>query len=195
MGNKKKINFGRIIIVICTLLFTSTISSHDFITDNISYQLDDDIIDDDYFSDTVTVINNISYKTYKNERFLFSIDFPSDFTVGDMPQNGDGRRFSGKSAELVVSGNWVLEDIHGNIENYFKMAKEWKHTVTYERLTNNWFVLSGFDEDGKIYYSKTIYKKYDDNEDMIAVTATLTYDASENAYYGKIINHIFTTLK
>ena len=194
MGNKKR-NFGRIIVVFGILLLTSTISSRDFIPDNIGSQsYDDDIIDDDYVSDTVTVINNISYKTYKNERFLFSIDFPSDFVVGEMPQNGDGRRFSGKSAELVVSGNWVLEDIHGNIENYYKMTKEWKHSVTYERLTNNWFVLSGFDEDGKIYYSKTIYKKYDDNEDMIAITATLTYDASENAYYGKIINHIFTTL-
>ena len=157
---------------------------------------DNDIIDDDYFSDTVTIVNGISYKTYKNERFLFSIDFPADFTVGKAPQNGDGRRFVVEKAELVVSGHWVLEDVYENIGKYFQQKKEWKHSVTYERLTENWFVLSGYTEDGKIYYEKTIYADYDGNNgSLIAVTATLTYDASENAYYGKIINHIFPTLK
>ena len=194
MENKKRINFGWIAMVIGMIILMSTMSSHYFMSNNTHCQ--DDIIDDDHFLGAVTVINNISYKTYKNARFLFSIDYPANFTVGIMPQNGDGRRFSGNKAELVVSGHWVLEDVHGNIENFFQQAKEWKHTVTYERLTKEWFVLSGYDEDGKIYYEKTIYKKSDESEDsMIAVTATLTYDASENANYGKIISHIFTTLK
>ena len=35
--------------------------------------------------------------------------------------------FSEKNAELVVFGNWVLEDVHGNIEKYFQQTKEWKH--------------------------------------------------------------------
>ena len=156
----------------------------------------DDISDDDYFSDTVTVVNGVSYRTYKNERFLFSIDFPADFKVGDTPQNGDGRRFSGHKAELVVSGHWVLEDMYAHIGDYFKQKKEWKHSVTYERLRENWFVLSGYTEEGKIYYEKTIYADYEENKgNLIAITATLTYDASENTYYGKIINHIFQTLK
>ena len=187
MGNKKT-------LVIGILLLTLTMSSHSFIPDSTDYQ--DDIIDDDQFSKTATVINNISYKTYKNARFLFSIDYPANFTVGNMPENGDGRRFSGKNAELVVSGNWVLEDVHGDIENYFRKVKEWKHKVTYERLSKNWFVLSGYNEEGEIFYEKTIYKKSDDSEgSLIAVTANLTYNASENAHYGKVISHIFTTLK
>ena len=186
MGNKKRINFAWIPVIGMMILM----SSHSFIPE----KFDDDIIDDDYFSDTVTVKNDIRYKTYKNARFLFSIDYPADFTVGNMPQNGDGRKFSGKKAELVVSGHLVLEDVYESFEKYFQHKKEWKHSVTYERLTKDWFVLSGYDEEGKIYYERTIYKK-DDDGSLIAVTATLTYDTSENAYYGKIINHIFTTLK
>jgi len=201
MGNneilKKKTNPGWLIMIVSILLLIPTMSFHYFIPDNACYQFDDDdIIDDDYFSDTVIVVNGISYKEYKNARFLFSINYPADFTVGKASQNGDGRRFSGKKADLVVSGHWVLEDMYENIEKYFQQKKEWKHTVTYERLTDKWFVLSGYDEDGKIFYEKTIYADYDDNDGSpIAVTATLTYDASENAYFGKIINHIFPTLK
>ena len=190
---KKETYSGWIIIIIGIFILISTMSFHYFIPDNMSYQFDDEIIDDDYFSDTATVINDISYKTYINARFLFSIDYPADFTVGEPPNNGDGRRFSGKNAEFVVSGHWVLEDIYENIEKYYLQKKEWKHTVTYERLTDKWFVLSGYDENGNIFYEKTIYASHEGS--LIAVTATLTYEASENTYYGKIINHIFPTFK
>ena len=68
----------------------------------------------------------------------------------------------------------------------------------YERLGNNWFVLSGYDKDGKIYYQKTIYKTipwFNDEERSVTVTATLTYDVSEKSHYDKVTKHIFNKLK
>jgi len=151
--------------------------------------LEDEYDDPDYFSDDDIFADDIAYRYYSNSRFKFCIPYPKNFNVGQAPENGDGRVFSGKNAELRVSGSWK----NWEIKELFENSKEWKHTVTYERLGNNWFVLSGYDKNGKIYYQKTVYNE---NEgDTITVTAVLTYDESEKQYYGKMIKYVFNQLK
>ena len=36
---------------------------------------------------------SFSYNTYKNDRYGFTVEYPTTFTKGEEPTNGDGRKF------------------------------------------------------------------------------------------------------
>ena len=152
----------------------------------------------DFFSDKDVIVDNVRYRTYCNSRFGFCIDYPADFTVKEAPENGDGRSFVNKNAELFASAAWGFM-WYEDIKEAFEASKERKHTVTYEQIKSNWFVLSGYNEDGRVYYTKTmIIKKNNlefDEEGDVEITATLIYDVSEKSYYEKIIPRIFNSIK
>ena len=156
-----------------------------------TFEDEDEDFDRDFFSDKDIFVDGVRYKNYFNSRYHFTIDYPADFIVEKAPFNGDGRRFSSKNATLTAS--CMMNVMDWNIKEDFESSKESKHTVTYERISDNWYVLSGYDKDGKIYYTKTIYDTtiYFDEETEVIVTATLKFDASEKPLYDKIVLHVF----
>jgi len=83
--------------------------------------------------------------------------------------------------------NMEIEDL---FERSKEKEKESNSQVIYERLVDNWFVLSGYNENGKIYYQKTVR-----DENSADITAILTFDESEKPYYDKVIKYIFKNLK
>lgn len=169
-------------------------------TDDVIVPDEDEESDGDFFSQKDIIDNNIKYRTYCNGRFGFCVDYPADFTVQQAPQNGDGRVFKSKNAELIASASWAFllgEDIKEAFEN----SKEWKHSITYEKQKDNWFILSGYNENGKIYYTKTVFVKKKDpavdngEEDDVEINVTLEYNPSEKSFYEKMIPHIFNSIK
>jgi hypothetical protein len=96
----------------------------------------------------------VTYKTYSNARYGFSIAYPSGLLI---PQgesdNGDGQRFVSRdgSATLTAFGANRLER---SLRDEFQTAQENRH-VTYKILKGNMFVVSGT-ENGKIFYQKTL---------------------------------------
>jgi len=130
------------------------------------------------------IVGNICYRNYSNSKFKFSIPYPKDFTV---EESTDGGIFSGKNAELRVYGSLASSDI----KELFESSKEERNNqVSYEHLGDNWFVLSGSSESGKIYYQKTVH-----NDNGMDITAILTYEESEKQYYERMIKYIFNNIK
>ena len=106
--------------------------------------------------DTKSPTNDaISYDTYTNPRFGFSIMYPTFLSPQPEPENGDGRIFKGVNEEMSVFASYnVLDD---SIEELFKECKSsYIGTVTYAVQKDNWFVVSGTNEEGTILYRKTI---------------------------------------
>ena len=124
--------------------------------------------------------------TYCNERFGFCVERPIDFKPLPAPENGDGRGFvspDGK-AEYVAFGSLAVEDVNFTLADEFNNAQEGV-TISYKVLKKDWFVLSGKDTDGSIFYQKTMRKINDINGQPTPVywTVEIKYPADQKATY------------
>jgi len=98
-------------------------------------------------------VAEIPYKKYCNARFEFCVLYPVTFGMGPAPDNNDGREFYDRDGfSMTASGMYnVLEN---SLKDEMKSQEEDFDTVTYRRMKDNWFVLSGYS--GKnILYIKT----------------------------------------
>jgi hypothetical protein len=95
------------------------------------------------------------WKTYFNERFAYSVCYPSDLlTPGPEAADGDGRNFVGDlKVELIVYGsNWdgtLTDSINLDLAHL-------SGTVTYKVIKTDWYVLSGQNM-GYVFYTKTVH--------------------------------------
>jgi hypothetical protein len=87
-----------------------------------------------------------AWRTYKNERFGTTVEYPADkFIPQPPPENGDGLRFIAvDSAEFTVSAiNNVLDQNIAGLEAAALKARPLDERITHRERGPNWFVLSG----------------------------------------------------
>lgn len=142
--------------------------------------------------------DDFKFETYCNGRFGFCIDYPTSklYPQGESG-NGDGQVFKSKDAETTL---WVYRDFRDNVDPEFVIATgfnldSWgnnpdspKRVITYKKLGNTYYVVSGYNE-GKIFYQKTVITV----EGL--VTSIIEYPESEKEYYNKVSETIFESLK
>lgn len=105
----------------------------------------------------------ISYRTYQNARFDYSISYPVDilFPQGESA-NGDGQKFLSKDGqtEMLVYGsnNSLDQTLRQVYEQETNPSQEHaSRVITYHVLRADWFVVSGV-ENGRVFYQKTMLK-------------------------------------
>lgn len=106
---------------------------------------------------TATADAQNRFATYNNERFGYSIEYPSDLLkMQPPPENGDGRSFVSTygSTEMIVWGEYNASDKTWQ-EEYESELKGFGSKPTYAVFRPGWFVISGI-KDGRIYYQKTL---------------------------------------
>ena len=98
------------------------------------------------------------YQTYHNDRFDYSIAFPSNFLI---PQgafgNGDGQRFASKDGRVVMTAFGQHNAQEKSLVDLFNEELKPNRLVTYKVLKKKWFVVSGY-EGSRVFYRKTILK-------------------------------------
>ena len=123
---------------------------------------------------------------YCNDRYQFCVVRPADFIALPLPENGDGAGFKStdQAAEFVAFGCLVVQEINDSLETVYTAAQK-DVTVTYKIRKKDWFVVSGIDTDGKIFYQKTARKTIDYNgsETEVYWTAEIKYPASQKEKY------------
>lgn len=105
---------------------------------------------------------NVGNKVYCNERFHYCIEYPSGFVGQSESLSGDGQRFisSDQQALITTYGFLVqnLSDFQVNLEtSYFEILKT--KNVTYKVKKKDFFIASGYEADGRIFYKKFIKRK------------------------------------
>lgn len=136
-----------------------------------------------------TLAKEQNFKIYHNGRFDYSISYPADILLPQgEAENGDGQKFISKDgkAELIVYGSnnaldQSLKDTYQKAISGSGGSKDRK--VTYKKLGDHWFVVSGTDK-GKIFYRKTFLKN-----DAFQ-TFEITYDQNQKASFDKITEKI-----
>jgi hypothetical protein len=122
------------------------------------------------------------YKSFKNSRFGFTVQYPDSFTVGPQPTNNDGRQFDNGECEIVAYGSFVL-DGYTIQKEYDQAIVDSKVSIAYQKLGNNWFVIS-YKDVNNIVYQKAII------QDGVSYNLKITYPSSKQDKYGPMVTHI-----
>jgi hypothetical protein len=136
-----------------------------------------------------SAIAQTKYSTYTNDRFHFSIDYPSALLkMQPPPENDDGRTFlsSDGSVEMRVWGqyNALSETLKGK---YDATLKSFPDKPSYMVLGPKRYVVSGI-RDGKIVYVKTLYQKGKNSD--VFYTLTIEYPAADKTRWDAVVTHI-----
>jgi hypothetical protein len=133
------------------------------------------------------------FETYSNERFFFSIDYPSDLLkIEPPPENDDGRTFvsSDGQVEMLVWGQHNVQQQTLD-ERYAVDLKGFTEKPAYMVLKRDWFVLSGM-KNGKIFYEKTLVRRKGGD---VFFTFTITYPPSQKSKFDAIVKRIADSFK
>ncbi|OXT00298.1 hypothetical protein B7H23_09100 [Notoacmeibacter marinus] len=124
--------------------------------------------------------------TYRNDRFGTTIRFPTDlFDTLTPPANGDGQTFLGPDeAELIVYGS--RSDDYRDLA---AQARQQLEEITLDRVTRDWFAISGFDENGNVFYQRT-----ERGAGGVLHTAILRYPTSQKPVIDPQVGRIMRTL-
>ena len=129
-----------------------------------------------YRETTATNNSDITFNSYQNSRFNYTITYPSFLTQSQESENGDGCKFyMDDNTYLVVSGAYNALD-ESIVSRYYKCKSK---PVTYSMQKDNWFVIS-------IFYTKTVL------QNGVFFTATFYYPAKDKDKYNPVIKKIFT---
>ncbi|MDS1029959.1 hypothetical protein RDV78_05540 [Bacillota bacterium LX-D] len=130
----------------------------------------------------------VTYSTYTNERFSFSMEYPSHFETAEEPANNDGRIFYSpdKKAKMTVFASYNAAD--ETLRSLYNDEIDSHSNVTYKVKRRDWFVVSGIDGE-TIFYKKIMM------EDDVIYTFLLECPQDEKSYYAPIIEHIVKTFK
>ena len=130
-------------------------------------------------------LSSVSYEEYCNSRFGYCISYPSFFKRKSESYNQDGCEFFyGDNYSITVSGMYCYDYPITSLYNDSK-----KQTDTYTESKDNWFVLSGVNEQGNIYYQKTIVK----NE--VDYTIVLVYPKNKKDQYASILKTVINSFE
>lgn len=105
-----------------------------------------------------SIPDNYSYVQYKNERYGYTIDYPSFLTEKLLPTNMDGINLSNRdeSVKLTLSGSNNI--FNTTVEKEFNEMLNKTNDVNYKYSNKSMFVISWTDKSNGYYYYESIGK-------------------------------------
>lgn len=143
--------------------------------------------------------HNGDYRKYCNKRFDYCIDYLKNFVPQKESSNQDGQVFlsNDKKAKIRTYGAFPIEGVNNTLKDEYILSKS-NYEITYEVIKNNWFIISGFNKDGEIFYRKTRLKKIRDylgnGSNNVFQTLMITYPKNQSKLYSKYCEKIHKSL-
>ncbi len=147
--------------------------------------------------------SKLTYTRICNDRFGFCVDYPKNILYPQpLSFNGDGRHFRNKKGDQILTTfgrrNYNGDEKISLEEQYEEDLRSedlideitgtGKKVITYSKLGNNYFVISGFYK-GHIFYEKVVLKEEG------FVYAILVYEEIEKKIYNQVAERILKTFK
>ena len=133
----------------------------------------------------------LEYKTYTNNRYGFSIDYPNNLTQDSPPQNGAGQSFKNADNSVVVSvsgSNNVFNETAKSL--YDKQLSNLKVKPDYNVVKENYYVIS-WEQDGSVYYE---YYSVGGNNGSIQ-GFEIKYPSNQKKNYEPMVDKIYKSFK
>jgi hypothetical protein len=125
---------------------------------------------------------NVNYERYHNSRFNYSLLYPTNILVKQQaPENDDGRTFNSPDRRIIMKVFGSHNAFNKTIQNlYSEELNQPNQSVTYKRLADNWFVISGY-ENNRVFYNKTMLHEGN------VLTLSIHYDKSLQSKFDPIV--------
>ncbi|NFQ10296.1 hypothetical protein [Clostridium sp. CMCC3677] len=138
--------------------------------------------------------NDFTYKTYRNKKYGFSIDYPSFYKICTSNDAEDGVMLSsdeGNSTEFTVYG--IDNTRFKTVEESYNNSCSWigsNMQNVYKQLFSDGFVISydyydDFTDRKLVYYQCTMFNNGKEN------IFTIIYPKAEENFYDNIVTHIY----
>jgi len=133
------------------------------------------------------------FVTYNNDRFHFSIEYPSDLLkMQPPPENNDGRTFRSKDKTIEMRAWGQFNALDLTLDEAYQRVLRDHSGVTYKTLGDRHFVISGVSA-GKIYYQKTVIRGSGDT--AVFYTFTIEYPKSKKANFDSVVARVSRSFK
>jgi hypothetical protein len=125
------------------------------------------------------------WRTYHNDRYGTTIDYPSLFKPGPPPEADDGLKFSspdGAEFSVFASFNALGFDLAG-LQDFIKENLAAGAVITYRAHGDDWFVISGTQGSDRIFYERHLLSHGDEMTEGFV----MSYPASLKQKYDPIV--------
>jgi hypothetical protein len=101
------------------------------------------------------------WRTYHNDRYGTTIDYPGFFKPGTPPDANDGLAFkSADGADFSVFASYNALDFDlASFQDFIVKNLEPGAVVTYQTHGDNWFVISGTKDADRIFYERHLLSR------------------------------------
>jgi len=132
------------------------------------------------------------WKTFFNDRFGTSIEYPARFKPGRPPDNNDGQSFTADDgAKLAVWGSLnARERDVASLEAFLREDPKEGEQITYRAAGKNWLVLSGTRKD-RVFYERHQFS----HKGEVLNAFEISYPATLAAAYGPIVARLAKSLR
>jgi len=135
---------------------------------------------------SLTSFAQLETEWYCNQRFDLCIEYPAHFVPQGESQNGDGQLFESYdgSAYFLVYGR-----LYNEYDNHFDafIYENADANITYKVIKDTYCILSGYTENGDIFYQKV---KYLDDTQTTYWSMRLEYPKSQKKLFDKFCSTI-----
>lgn len=125
------------------------------------------------------------WRTYHNDRYGTTIDYPGFFKPGTPPEADDGLKFTsadGAEFSVFASYNALGFDLAG-FQDFIKENLAAGAVVTYRSHGDDWFVISGTQESDRIFYERHLLSHGGEMTEGLV----MTYPAALKQKYDPIV--------
>lgn len=134
------------------------------------------------------------YRTYTNDRFAYSIEYPSNLlSIQAPPENNDGRTFRSKDGKVEMRV-WGQHNALGRdlVQEYDESVKRCGSSKTPMIFYERYFVISCRVGD-RIFYQRTMHRG--DTGPEVFFTFTIEYPSSQKKRFDAIVRRISRSFK
>jgi hypothetical protein len=126
-----------------------------------------------------------NWRTYHNDRYGTTIDYPSLFKPGPPPEADDGLKFTsadGAEFSVFASYNALGFDLAG-LQDFIKENLATGAVISYRTKGDDWFVISGTQGSDRIFYERHLLSHGDEMTEGFV----MSYPASLKQKYDPIV--------
>jgi hypothetical protein len=130
------------------------------------------------------------WRLYRNARFGVTADVPKDWTMGDAPDNDDGRVFTSpdRQSQITVSGGFRTSQKEQELAALLEPREG--ETVTYRRKGKDWIAISGTKGD-RIFYRKSLLSC----KGAVWNNVAIDYPAAKKKTFDSIVTRVSRSLR
>lgn len=140
---------------------------------------------------SANTIKELTYETYTNNKYGFSIDYPTNLIADTLPTNGDGLLFKSIDGTVSISVSGINNVSNETSESlYNRELSKLRVKPDYNALFKKSYAIS-WDENGTTYYK---YYVVCENNSSIQGFA-IEYPTNQNDTYAPMIEKVYKSFK